>query len=87
MTKEEIDLWLPLFGQYREGIHHAIYNNSGMNAKYFSHNDESSFRLVWFTDTNEVYQLSTEVETMGIELENLGALRTRFKSFTGQELL
>jgi hypothetical protein len=86
MTKEEIDLWLPLFKQYSERIHHAIYNNSGEACKYFCHNDEDCFHLVWFTKINEVYQLSTEIETIGIELETLGDLRTRFKSFTGTEL-
>lgn len=49
--------------------------------KLYIHNEES-FSIV-ITENNEVYQLNSEHEIQGIELETLDKLHLRFKSFTG----
>ena len=74
MTKEEITEVEKYFNQYSQGT----------LGKYFSHEMEN-FHII-IGDEGDVYQLNSDHEAQGIELETLESLRVRFRSFTGEEL-
>ena len=52
--------------------------------KYF-HKDEDNFKII-ITTENELYQLNTDHEPWGIEIDTIDNLKIRFKSFTGENL-
>ena len=53
--------------------------------KYYFHKDEDNFKIIITTD-NELYQLNTDHEPWGIEIDTIDNLKIRFKSFTGENL-
>jgi hypothetical protein len=55
------------------------------DGKYYFHKDEDNFKIIITTD-NELYQLNTDHEPYGIELDTIDNLKIRFKSFTGENL-
>jgi hypothetical protein len=55
------------------------------DGKYYFHKDEDNFKIIITTD-NELYQLDTDHEPYGIELDTIDNLKIRFKSFTGENL-
>ena len=59
------------------------YNKSESNIKYTHHRE--NFEIIVYND-GTVYQLNSDHERQGIELDTLGNLKIRFKSFTGEEL-
>jgi hypothetical protein len=52
--------------------------------KYF-HKENDNFHII-ITPENELYQLNTDHEVWGIELETIEDLKIRFKSFTSENL-
>jgi hypothetical protein len=48
-------------------------------------NRETEFRIVIMTD-DKVYQVGSEWDIIGIELETFEDLKIRYKSFTGENL-
>jgi hypothetical protein len=52
--------------------------------KYF-HKENDNFKII-ITKDNELYQLNTDHEPWGIEIDNIDNLKIRFKSFTGENL-
>jgi len=55
------------------------------NGKYYFHKDEDNFKIIISTN-NEVYQLNTDHEPWGIEIDTIDNLKIRFKSLTGENL-
>ena len=55
------------------------------DSKYYFHKDEDNFKIIITTD-NELYQLNTDHEPWGIEIDTIDNLKIRFKSFTGENL-
>lgn len=60
------------------------YHISDEDKKYF-HKENDNFKIN-ISLNNEVYQLNTDHEIWGIELENIDKLKIRFESFTGEKL-
>lgn len=61
------------------------YSSSKEYVHYF-HKEWDSFKIGIYNQTEEVFQLNTDHEPFGIELNTLEDLKTRFKSFTGERL-
>ena len=59
------------------------YNKSESNIKCTHHRE--NFEVIIYND-GVVYQLNSDHESQGIELDTLDNLKIRFKSFTGEEL-
>jgi hypothetical protein len=55
------------------------------DGKYYFHKEDDNFNII-ITPDNNLYQLNTDHEIWGIELDTIDKLRIRFKSFTGDEL-
>ena len=53
--------------------------------KYYFHKDEDNFKII-ITTEDELYQLNTDHEPWGIEIDTIDNLKIRFKSFTGENL-
>ena len=60
------------------------YSNNPHGRKFF-HKENDNFKII-ITSENELYQLNTDHEPWGIELETIEDLKIRFKSFTGEQL-
>lgn len=60
------------------------YTNREDGRKLF-HKENDNFHII-ITPENELYQLNTDHEVWGIELETIEDLKVRFKSFTGENL-
>ena len=52
---------------------------------YYYHTEEDYFKIIIFED-NSVYQINSEHDTQGIELEDYDKLVKRFESFTGEKM-
>jgi hypothetical protein len=86
MTKEEIQEVRKYFHKYSDKPYNDVYwTGRDLPAEFFYHMEEE-FHIVIFKEDNSVYQLNSDHETQGIELEKLEDLRIRFRSFTGNEL-
>lgn len=55
------------------------------DGRKFFHKENDNFHII-ITPNNELYQLDTDHEVWGIELETIEDLKVRFKSFTGENL-
>ena len=51
----------------------------------FFHKENGNFKII-ITPDKELYQLNTDHEPWGIELDTMDNLKIRFKSFTGENL-
>jgi hypothetical protein len=51
----------------------------------FFHKENDNFKII-ITPDKELYQLNTDHEIWGIELDTIDNLKIRFKSFTGENL-
>ena len=51
----------------------------------FFHKENDNFKII-ITPDKELYQLNTDHEIWGIELDTIDDLKIRFKSFTGENL-
>ncbi len=51
----------------------------------FFHKENDNFKII-ITPDKELYQLNTDHEPYGIELDTIDNLKIRFKSFTGENL-
>lgn len=60
------------------------YSNNSHGRKFF-HKENDNFKII-ITPENELYQLNTDHEPWGIELETIESLKIRFNSFTGEQL-
>jgi len=58
---------------------------SGKDGRKFFHKENDNFHII-ITPENNLYQLNTDHEVWGIELETIEDLKVRFKSFTGENL-
>jgi hypothetical protein len=58
---------------------------SRVYGKHYFHKDEDNFKII-ITPENELYQLNTDHEPWGIEIDTIDNLKIRFKSFTGENL-
>lgn len=61
------------------------YSTSRKDGKYYFHKENDNFKIIISTD-DELYQLNTDHEPWGIELDTIENLKIRFKSFTGENL-
>jgi hypothetical protein len=71
------------FTYYSDLDYHDVYGNKPKKCRRYYHNEEE-FKIIVFED-DTVYQLGTEGETIGVELETPADLSKRFKSFTGEK--
>ena len=87
MTKEEIEQVGKYFECYSEKPYRDAYGRQDNNiGKRFFHKKQDVFHIIIFPETNQVYQLNTDHEIYGIELETFKELRIRFESFTGEKI-
>lgn len=87
MTKEEIEQVEKYFNWYFEIPYRDSYGRHHDEiCKKFYHKEQDVFHIIIFTETNQVYQLNTDHEIYGIELETFKDLRIRFESFTGEKI-
>lgn len=87
MTKEDIKKLEPYFVCYKEEEYHDPMGwCNGELCKKMFHKEQSNFHIVLFTATDVVYQLNTDHEIFGVELETYDELVTRFKSFTREDI-
>lgn len=75
MTKEDLNQVVEYFIKYKDDKY---------GSKYF-HKENDNFMIV-ISSENELYQLNTDHEPWGIELDTIDDLKIRFKSFTGENL-
>jgi hypothetical protein len=74
MNKKDLNQIMEYFSEY---------NKSESNIKCTHHRE--NFEIIIYDD-GTVYQLNSDHERQGIELDTLDNLKIRFKSFTGEEL-
>jgi len=87
MNKEEIKKLEPYFVCYSEGKYtDPIGWCDGESCKRFFHKEESNFHIILFPETNVVYQINTDHEIFGVELETYDELVIRFESFTREKI-
>jgi len=86
MKKEDIEKILPLFKKYSDRDFDSVYIKGPKKAEWYFHKGEDYFQIIIFEEDNSVYQLDTEADTFGIELETIESLQIRFESFTGEKL-
>ena len=55
------------------------------DGKYYFHKENDNFKII-ITPDKELYQLNTDHEPWGVELDTIDNLKIRFKSFTGENL-
>jgi hypothetical protein len=74
------------FRKYSESDYIDYYEPKPIpvRGKYI-HNEWDNFKIVIFED-NEVYQLNSDHEIQGVELEGLDDFKIRFKSFMGESM-
>ncbi len=87
MTKKEIEQVGKYFECYSEAPYRDAYGyHDNEICKKFFHKEYDSFHIAIFQETNSVYQLNTDHEIYGIELETFENLEMRFFSFTGDHV-
>lgn len=86
MIKEELAKIDEYFTCFSESPMHDPMWPKGLMCKWYFHKEHDSFKLIVFTDTNEVYQGGTEADTIGCELETFEELVIRFESFTRDKI-
>jgi len=64
--------------------HFVKYVENPIGGESYYHKMENFYIII--SRDNEVYQLNSDHERQGIELDTLENLKTRFKSFTGEDL-
>jgi len=74
---ESDDMWEP------KTINHNYYP---AEMKGYFYHPETDFCITILEDGDKVYQVGTEADTIGIELETYEDLETRYESFTGEDL-
>jgi hypothetical protein len=74
MNKKDLNQIMEYFSEYKK---------SESNIKCTHHRE--NFEIIVYND-GTVYQLNSDHERQGIELDTLDNLKIRFKSFTGEEL-
>lgn len=62
-----------------------MYGKDEKLGRKFFHIENDNFKII-ITPENELYQLNTDHEPWGIELDTIENLKIRFKSFTGENL-
>jgi hypothetical protein len=85
MTLKSIDEIEKYFKLYHEGIYYSSFYDGKEEGRSFYHKKEDEFMIIIF-QSREVYQLNSDHEIQGIELKTFRDLKTRFKSFTGENL-
>lgn len=87
MTKEEIEQAVKYFDSYSESPYRDAYGRHHDEiCKQFYHKECNNFNIAIFPETNQVYQINTDHELYGIELERFIDLMVRFESFTGEKI-
>jgi hypothetical protein len=71
--------------ELNEVVTYFIEYTSKEDGKYYFHKEGDDFKII-ITPEGEIYQLNTDHEVWGIELETIEDLKVRFKSFTGENL-
>ena len=61
------------------------YGITKKDVKVYCHKEQDYF-AIYVDDDNCVYQAGTEADSVGIELTDYEKLKTRFESFTGEDL-
>ena len=69
----------------KEVIKYFKQYNSYENENYYFHKENDNFKIS-ISSNNEVYQLNTDHENWGVEINNIDDLKIRFKSFTNEDL-
>jgi len=72
------------FTMYSDSDYQDYWSSNPEKCKRYFHKMEE-FHIIVFED-NSVYQLGTEAEPIGVELETLEDFKIRFKSFTGEDV-
>jgi hypothetical protein len=86
MNKKELKEIEKYFENYSNGEYHPKHSNySNKICGRWYHKEESEFKIVIF-ENDELYQLNSDHEIQGVELDTLDALKIRFKSFTGNNI-
>lgn len=85
MNKEDLNKIEKYFEKYSEGEYHSSFgSNDKQNAKSYYHKWECFYLIVF--DNGDVYQLNSEHEIQGVELNTFDSIKIRFKSFTGEDV-
>lgn len=72
-------------------LHEAVkaffirYRNCVVHGTSYFHKEDDNFKVL-ISSEGRVYQLNTDHEPWGIELQTLDDLKVRFKSFTGEDI-
>lgn len=80
MNKKEIEEIEKYFVMYTEGV--TEYRIGFICKKYFHNGEDFNIAI---SNNGEVYQLNSDGESQGVELETLEDFKIRFKSFTAEE--
>jgi hypothetical protein len=80
MTEKDVKTIKKYFIEYSDKDY--CDTNKSDKCKWYYHKDENFYIIIF--DDNSVYQSGTENNYIGIELKTLKDLKTRFKSFTGE---
>ena len=85
MSKEEITEIQKHFTCYSKSDYVSYLYEPQKVIGHYYHTEEDYFKIIIFED-DSVYQINSEHETQGIELEDYDKLAKRFKSFTGEKM-
>ena len=84
MNKEDLDKTLNIFHKLHD-TNRVIHYYLPQDCKGYFNHPETDFCITILND-DKVYQVGTEADTIGVELETFEDLRLRYKSFEGEEL-
>tara|TARA_Y100000389_G_scaffold182673_1_gene199483 strand:+ start:529 stop:810 length:282 start_codon:yes stop_codon:yes gene_type:complete len=85
MSKEEITEIQKHFTCYSKNDYVGYLYEPQKVIGHYYHTEEDYFKIIIFED-DSVYQINSEHETQGIELEDYDKLAKRFESFTGTNI-
>ena len=85
MSKEEITEIQKHFTCYSKNDYVSYLHEPEKVIGHYYHTEEDYFQIIIFED-GSVYQINSEHETQGIELEDYDKLAKRFESFTGEKM-
>ena len=84
MENKELEKIKKYFTMYNDSEYKTYLSEPEKCKRYF-HKEEDIFKIAIFED-DSVYQLDTDHEIFGIELQTFKDLKIRFKSLTGEKV-
>ena len=85
MSKEEITEIQKHFTCYSKKDYVRYLHEPEKVIGHYQRTEEDYFKIIIFED-DSVYQINSEYDTQGIELEDYDKLAKRFESFTGEKM-